>query len=111
MTAATREKVLAALEEVCRAEMNGSPHHPLRRCSSDAQAVNWGPHAPEVARACNKHFRLMPTYQQTRRALASLVADGLVLRASPHSRIVRYWPVGLWAAFETEKAIAARGAA
>lgn len=95
-----RATVMAALEQACR---DGYMDH--RNFTSDAQAVNWAPYSGDLRRHMSKAGILF-RYQQVRRILAEEVAAGRVLRASPHSNVVRFWPVGL-----LDKIVAERAAA
>jgi len=100
-----RAKVLAALERACRA--NWLPHRDL---FTDAAAVNWGPYSGDLRYYMTKeggHF----IYAQVRRILDAEIAAGRVLRASPHSRVVRYWQVGLVDKIAAERAAQEGGAA
>ena len=101
-TITIRPHILAALENICRRD-HGRPYSPTHYSKGDNTAVNWGPHAPEIQHAAMKLLESPITYQQARRTLENMVADGTVLRASPHSRIVRYWPVGRWEKLQAER--------
>lgn len=94
-----RAAVMAALERACRA--NWAPHRGL---DNDKAATNWGPYSGDLRYYMFKggtHF----IYAQVRCILDAEIAAGRVLRASPHSRVVRYWPVGL-----VDKIVAERAA-
>ncbi len=97
-----RTAVMAALERACRA--NWQPHRGL---DNDKAATNWGPYSGDLRYYMTKggtHF----IYAQVRAILAAEIAAGRVLRASPHSRVVRYWLVGLVDKIEAERAAVTR---
>jgi hypothetical protein len=99
---ATREKVLAVLEQACRHGVD-SPWVedlvPGWRC--DDQAVVWGSLTSKVVDFCFYNADCV------RRELDRAHADGLVLRLQRRPRgAILWWPVGLLAKLQAERASA-----
>lgn len=91
-----RTAVMAALERACRASWQ--PH---RNLDSDKAATCWGPYSGDLRYYMTiggTHF----IYTQVRRILDVEIAAGRVMRASPHSRVVRYWLTGLTEKLQAE---------
>lgn len=104
MKTGTRERILAALEEACRAEWN----HPLsliRRVGmdSDDHCVRYGPSTNEIARLAGAVGGVLVTNTHVRRILhaESSGINGILSHGSP--RRIRWWPVGMLAKLRAEK--------
>lgn len=100
MSTATREKVLAALEQACREEWD-SDWSRIRDCRSDKDAASYGAPTPDVA----GYARV--TAATARRALhAEFEAGRVLLTSARGQRSLRWWPVGMLAKLQGEKEIA-----
>lgn len=108
MSALTREKVLAALEQACRKAWAAPWCSDLPgRVDGDDAAVCYGAFTGMVAVAAGGYRT-----SDTRRELERARADGLVLsHQSRAGGIKRWWPVGLLAKLQQERAAQTGGAA
>jgi len=99
MSASTREKVLAALEQACREEWD-SDWSRIRDCRSDESAAGYGTPTPDVA----GYARV--TAATVRRVLyAELNAGRVLVTWQRGQRSLRWWPVGMLARLQDEQAL------
>lgn len=98
---APRDKVLAALEQVCRREAEVYAGL-MKYCENDLHASRYGAGTPQIARLAGVGI----TMAQVRRVLHAEVEAGRVLLYKPYPRTISWWPVGLWEKLQAEKAAA-----
>lgn len=94
--AATKENILAALEQACRENVLAYERI-MTHCQSDLHASGYGGLTPRIA------FITGAAPGQVRRVLHAEVLAGRVLLHKPYPRTIAWWPVGLWEKLQAEQ--------
>lgn len=97
MSADLKDRVLAALEQACRKQVERWPDL-MMNLKCDEGAARYGALTPHISRLCGVGV----TMAQVRRVLHAEVAAGRVLLHRPYPCTISWWPVGLWETLQQE---------